>query len=834
MSRNQSWLFRKEIGMDWNRWLLRLALMSLFAVFVSACTELTPSGSSEYIIQAPGSTCLPGDVGAHNPCAAPAGCTVTEQYCDPLNGNTWTQCGTYDGCALGSPSSTMADGGSCTDGAYVFCSVGGSGGPLGIMTCSGGVYGPCGMLGSGFDAGVMPMDGSVSCGGDPLIGTACSAGLGECAATGVYVCNATGMRECNAATGTPASETCDNLDNDCDGSVDETVTRSCYTGPAGTATVGECRYGNQVCTAGSWSTTCSGEVLPATDVPDNGLDEDCNGADMGLVECGSDTRVGRGCTVGIGECVASGVFTCDTPTGTIGCSAVPGVAMTELCDDLDNDCDGTIDDGVVRSCYTGPPGTDGIGICHRGTEVCMVGVGAPPWSSCMGEQTPLTEIPDNGIDEDCSGSDLESVGCGGDMTVGTPCVTGLGACRATGALVCVGGLLRCDAVPLPPVSETCNGIDDDCDGFADDSVVRSCYTGPAGTAGVGECMPGTQVCLAGSFGACTGEVLPATDVPGNGLDEDCSGGDLTVGPCGGDPSIGTSCSVGLGACMSSGTVRCLGSTLDCSATPGTPAASDTCNGVDDDCNGVVDNGANVTCYTGPAGTAGVGVCRAGLQICSGGVLGATCSGQVLPSTEVCGNAFDEDCNGTANPCPPPPPVDAGVDSGLPMMSDAGSDAGMMSSDAGSDGGTGGSTPESVQRNLCRDARPSTLTGTITLAYDQACLNALMGTCASGWVTIFYDQNGCEVPSDPGAASLTIDRLHRLGGQYNAGLRCGTTYRPWPADARNDVVNTACVTSILFNGDQLADAESRICPAIGDGVSLVPTIPGHPSVTVSCP
>jgi hypothetical protein len=48
------------------------------------------------------------------------------------------------------------------------------------------------------------------------------------------------------------------------------------------------------------------------------------------------------------------------------------------------------------------------------------------------------------------------------------------------------------------------------------------------------------------------------------------------------------------------------------------------------------------------------------------------------------------------------------------------------------------------------------------------------------------------------------------------------------------VNTACVSSILFNGDQLADAESRICPAIGDGVSLVPTIPGHPSVTVSCP
>ena len=822
--------------MDWNRWLLRLALMSLFAVFVSACTELTSSGSSEYIIQTPGSTCLPGDIGAHNPCAAPAGCTVTEQYCDPLNGNTWTQCGSYDGCALGSPSSTATDGGSCTDGAYVFCSVGGSGGPLGIMTCSGGVFSPCGMLGSGFDAGVVPMDGSVSCGGDLLIGAECDYGSGVCDVPAHYQC-VSGTRSCvpdSLPAPVPSTETCNNLDDDCDGSVDETVTRTCYSGPDGTASVGECRYGTQTCTAGSWATTCSGEVLPSTDAPDNGLDEDCNGADMGSVECGEDPRIDRSCTVGLGECVASGVYTCDTPTGTIGCSAVTDPAATELCDDLDNDCDGTIDDGVVRSCYTGPAGTDGVGICHHGYEFCSVGVGDPQWSACAGEQTPITEIPDNGIDEDCSGSDLESVDCGGDMTVGTPCVTGLGACRADGFLVCEGGLLRCDAEALPPTSETCNGLDDDCDGFADDSVVRSCYTGPSGTAGVGICLPGTQTCIAGSFGACTGEVLPTTEVAGDGLDQDCSGGDLTVGPCGGSDTIGDACSVGLGECEDDGVVVCSGSSLDCTATPGTPV-TETCNGLDDDCNDVVDNGTNVTCYTGPTGTAGVGVCRAGLRICSGGILGTTCSGQVLPSTEVCGNATDEDCNGVASPCPPPPPVDAGVDSGPPMMSDAGVDSGAMMSDAGSssDGGTGGSTPESVQRNLCRDARPSSLTGTMTLAYDQACLNALMGTCASGWITILYDQNGCEVPSDPGA-SLTVDRLHRLGGRYDAGLRCGTTYRPWPADARNDIVNTACVPSILFNGDQLADAESRICPAISDGVSLVPAIPGHPSVTISCP
>ena len=61
--------------------------------------------------------------------------------------------------------------------------------------------------------------------------------------------------------------------------------------------------------------------------------------------------------------------------------------------------------------------------------------------------------------------------------------------------------------------------------------------------------------------------------------------------CGGDPSIGTSCSVGLGECTASGTIRCLGSTLDCSATPGIPA-TEIYNGLDDDCDGVIDEG----CY----------------------------------------------------------------------------------------------------------------------------------------------------------------------------------------------------------------------------------------------
>ena len=53
------------------------------------------------------------------------------------------------------------------------------------------------------------------------------------------------------------------------------------------------------------------------------------------------------------------------------------------------------------------------------------------------------------------------------------------------------------------------------------------------------------------------------------------------------------------------------------------------------------------CYTGPGGTIGVGVCKAGTRMCTAGVFG-TCVGEVLPTIETCGNAVDENCNGVVN------------------------------------------------------------------------------------------------------------------------------------------------------------------------------------------
>jgi IgGFc binding protein len=275
--------------------------------------------------------------------------------------------------------------------------------------------------------------------------------------------------------------------------------------------------------------------------------------------------------------------------------------------------------GATEDCYSGSAATRGVGACKAGTRTCNAdGLGFGP---CEGDVLPATEVCDGAIvDEDCDGQvNEEGAGCAcvpgsvercyegpsGTLGVGA-CAAGTKTCAADGKSYgpCLG-----QTRPSPEVCED-KLVDEDCDGQINEEgagctcvpgTVAACYEGPAGTAGVGACLAGTFTCLPSGegYGPCTGQTMPAVEVcDGTLVDENCDG------------------------IVNEGGAGC-----------------------------VCVPGSTKSCYDGAAGTLGVGTCKAGIATCNAEGTGyGACVGHVLPTTDACNTAADEDCNGTSYTC----------------------------------------------------------------------------------------------------------------------------------------------------------------------------------------
>ncbi len=103
---------------------------------------------------------------------------------------------------------------------------------------------------------------------------------------------------------------------------------------------------------------------------------------------------GTACAAGVGACSRAGTWSCNS--GQPLCSAQPGPVGIEICNGIDDDCDGVVDDNLTD---VGVPCSVGVGACLRSaTFACSDGGHVCPAVPAA----PTRELP-NGIDDDCDG-----------------------------------------------------------------------------------------------------------------------------------------------------------------------------------------------------------------------------------------------------------------------------------------------------------------------------------------------------------------------------------------------------------------------------------------------
>jgi large repetitive protein len=475
---------------------------------------------------------------------------------------------------------------------------------------------------------------------DANVGDCLEQGSGD--ADGDGSLDAADCNDTNPAINPSATELCNGVDDNCNNDIDEGVVKPNYYTDgdgdgfgAGTATPS--------CTA------ISGKVTNALD---------CNDSNPSIGDCNSVIDAdGDGSPTGVD---------CNDNNAAIK----PGA--TEICNNVDDDCDSQTDEGLTMTNYYLDTDGDSYG-AGAATSSCQPIAGSVTNATdCNNNNAAIkpgaTEVCNN-IDDDCAN------GADNGLTFTNYYIDtdsdGYGAGAATSSCQPIAGSVTnatdCNnnnAAIKPGATEVCNNIDDDCANGADNGLTFTNYyidtdsDGYGAGAATSSCQP-----IAGSVTNATdcnnnnAAIKPGATEVCNNIDDDCANG-ADNGLTFTNYYIDTdSDGYGAGAATSScqpiaGSVA---NATDCDNNNAAikPGATEVCNNIDDDCAGGVDNGLSFTNYylDTDNDTYGAGAATSSCQSIAGSVTNATDCDNNNPAikpgaTEICnGLNIDENCDG---------------------------------------------------------------------------------------------------------------------------------------------------------------------------------------------
>ena len=439
--------------------------------------------------------------------------------------------------------------------------------------------------------------------------------------------------DADAAKSPEDLEICDDKDNDCDSSVDDSaLDASTYYRDADKDGYGDLKTTSEACD------TPSGYVADFTDCDDRDAtiypdapetcdddDDDCDGT---IDDAATDATVwyadldgdgAYGDTITVEDCDApSGYGSKATDCDDLSAETYPGAS--ERCDDEDNDCDGTVDESATDTTTFYKDGdTDGYGDPKSTTKACDLPSGyVTNDDDCLDSDKtayPGASETCDKVDDDCDGevddnasdaktwyADLDGDGAYGSSASTKACDAPSGYGTFTSATKDCNDL---DDTAYPGASEVCDGVDDDCDGATDESAVDvTTWYADADGDKFGSATRSTTACEAPS-----GYVADNTDCddaasavrPGavelcDTKDNDCDGTTDEADAYDASDWWADADKDGYGKAGATATTACAAPTGyaanddDCDDSKATvsPRATEFCNGVDDNCDGVKD------------------------------------------------------------------------------------------------------------------------------------------------------------------------------------------------------------------------------------------------------